>query len=165
MNIKKILLLSIVIYHISCYAQSTKGSTKIINQDSSLQKLKSGNIYKLLNSTWTNGGVGVNGEIPDTIMFIKADSLLYIGHEPNTKEICPYYFVKDTLIMTQKDIIYDIDDVNYNKVKTYIIKIYYSNNRLKYISGDYKLTTDKIWTHFDYKNSGPIFRQHRTTGY
>jgi hypothetical protein len=117
-----------------------------INSELSFENLK----Y----SVWVDGEIGQNGELPDTIVFIKIDSLLFLGQEPSTSEVCPYFFEKDTLTFIDHG---TVDDDS--TLWTYISRLKFENNKFKYLYIDYKSPYNKNWIRTEMKNTHTEFRE------
>lgn len=89
------------------------------------------NTNKVINSKWIIGEVGLNGEQPDTIIFNKHDSLLYISTDTGGEE-CPYFIHNDTLVFVDNSFSYDYQrktDINERRVNKLIL----SGDKLCYI--------------------------------
>lgn len=158
---RTIYLLLILIFSFSCRTDSKK-STKIRIEDNSS---KPSNVENKLNferfkeSTWVDGEIGENGEKPDTLIFITKDSLLFIGNEPITREMCPYHFKSDTLIFTDHGTVNDKVDPFTEKTCAYLCKLQFKDKVFKYVSIDRRIITEKTWEHFDYRNNNLAFRR------
>lgn len=154
-------LLLTLLFLFSCRTDSKKSiKIRALKQTSKQRSIENKLNFELFKeSIWVDGVIGENGEKPDTLIFIKKDSLLLIGTEPETREMCPYYFKSDTLIFTDHGTINDKLDPSIEKTCAYLCKLQFKGNKFKYVSMDRKIITEKTWEHFDYRNNNLAFRR------
>lgn len=105
---------------------------KVIKQNSDSSQSKNQlSIGMLMKSKWIIGEVGLNGEQPDTIIFNKSDSLIYVSTVTGREECC-YLINNDTLIFVDHRSSYDYgtkSDIN----EKYTNKLKLINGKLHYI--------------------------------
>lgn len=90
------------------------------------------NFEDFKNSKWIIGESGVNGEKPDTIIFVEPTKLVYVSTDTG-RSTRNYSFSKDTLIYTYSEIEFDLD---LDKEVTFEVtdKLLYKDNRFFYIT-------------------------------
>ncbi len=149
---KKIYIIALFFFFCSC--NNPQGNSNKVTTPNKVSSAK-----KFNNSTWVYQGIGENGKIPDTIIFKKGDKLLYIGHEPNVNELCPYSLNKDTLIFISHVTIYDPKDFEKEIICEYHIKTLIKEDTLTYISSDMKNPSVNSSKHFDYIEDDVRFKR------
>lgn len=125
-----------------------------INRNEGAEKL---NYEEFKNSKWIIGEVGLNGEKPDTIIFINPKNLTYISTDTG-EEKCKYSFVKDTLIFTLYFIEFDTEsdsEITFESIN----KLLYQNNSFKYIYSLYKKSSEKVFKRNDLEKHNLVFRK------
>ena len=91
---------------------------------------------KLKGTKWIIGEVGLNGEMPDTMIFDKPDKLTYISTDTG-KEILDYSIEKDTITFTDHTFETDMDTDEEIKCEQ-VNKMLFLDTKLKYIYYDQK---------------------------
>ena len=89
------------------------------------------NFEDFKNSKWIIGESGVNGEKPDTIIFVEPTKLVYVSTDTR-RSTRDYSFSKDTLLYTYSEIEFDLDldkEVSFEVTD----KLLYKDNRFFYI--------------------------------
>ncbi|MFL9836773.1 hypothetical protein ABS768_04635 [Flavobacterium sp. ST-75] len=95
------------------------------------------------NTKWIVGEEGLNGELPDTIIFVSSGRLDYISTDTG-KESCIYRFVKDSLVY-----ISHVSEFNTESDSDMECEIrcclLFDGNQFKYIYEDKKCPVDSIY--------------------
>jgi len=146
--LNKILMFALVIMLCGCQNEDHTKTSTFNHKDSKIavETAKTDTslliFQKFKNSKWIVGEVGVNGEQPDTIIFSKPDTLIYISTDTG-KELCYYSFNKDTLTyhnhFSQTDV-NSLEEVNCENVN----KLHYEKGTFRYIYFDTKCTGEKL---------------------
>lgn len=140
---EKVILFVIFIFLFSCKKTNEKIEIEVPKKElkTNMEEYGALTYEQFKNSKWVTGEVGVNGEMPDTIIFYNEKNLVYI--DSNTgKEECKYSFVKDTLVFTSISTEFDIDS-DKEIINESISKFHFKNNRFKFIFCCQKKSTEK----------------------
>jgi hypothetical protein len=148
----KIYFILLCYFLYSCNNEQLKSQKTVASIQNSLDKT-------FINSVWVNQPIGENGEMPDTIVFQKNNYLIYIGHEPNSKDLCSYILNKDTLTFISQGTINDPKDFDKEILCEYSIKALLKGDFLTYISVDMKNPADRSSKHFDYRDNNLKFKR------
>lgn len=112
---------------------------------------------KLKDTKWIIGEVGMNGEMPDTIIFATPNKLAYISTDTG-KAILDYSIEKDTITFTDCTFETDMDtekEIKCNQVN----KILFLNTKLKYIYYDQKCSNSTETKRVNLEKENLYFRR------
>lgn len=150
--IKKVLLGIIMATFFSCQNKENENSENIQNDQTSDLSFDD-----FRNTKWIVGEEGLNGELPDTIIFVSSGKLDYISTDTG-KESCNYLFVKDSLVYISHVSEFNMESDSDMECEIRCCLLF-DGNQFKYIYEDKKCPVDSIYNRKALKEYNIAFRK------